>query len=483
LVLSVAWLRGRGGGLRLNLISWKPQILRVIALLAGVSLPFIVVREIPVYHLFDYTVFSTWAECWSEYGAKIYLNCRANYPFVGIVATAGALSTLKTLLGDGYPELIKSFHFYLAIFDALNFILVWLIARALKLKYALGISLLIAALPSTWAGGALWGQIDDVSQFFLLASVLCFVKSTQSNSDRLSWHSVAFCFFGIFASVMFILTKQLAVFSLPALLPLALLACLRLWTSGTKFHGAMAAGLALLSGVIFFWFLDSRLEVPSIYHGLSYLFVWISGGGPSVISANGFNIWMLLGRDMWSSPKEPFYCLRSSGYQFCLTPSYSGLMLYGIYLLALSALNVALIFKLLQREGLHDQTRIRFMLAVLIMYIAQANLGLNVFLVGTHERYLYHCFPFLILAAFYFSEYTDLVSWRSIVLFVTAAILYGAFVFMVLIDTPLIRLLRVHEITAALFLLLLIYLCILSLKLYNKSIRIPPSAPLRSARA
>ena len=389
-----------------------------MALFAAVSLPFIIVWKIPVYHLLDYRSFSFWAECWSKDSGKIYLNCGANYPFVGIVASAGALSTLKTLFEvDGYPQLIHHFQFYLAIFDALNFVLVWRIARALELKYALGIGLLIAALPSSWVGGALWDQIDDVSQFFLLASVLCFLTVTLSNSDKPRWHSVGCFLLGVFALVSFILTKQLAVFSLPAVVPLALVAGLRLWTSGTKIHGAIAAGSAVLSGVALFWFLDSRLEVPSIYHGSSYLFAWLGGSTKhaEAISGNGFNIWIFLGRDVWSSSKQPFYCLRDT--QFCLTSFHSGLMLYGVYLLALSTFYITLILKLLQRGGLRDQTRTRFILAVLILYIAQANLGFNVLLTGTHERYLYHCFPFLILAACYFAEYTDLISWRSIVFF------------------------------------------------------------------
>jgi hypothetical protein len=209
----------------------------------------------------DYKTFSFWAECWLKDSRKIYLNCGANYPFVGIIASAGALSTLKTLLGaEDYSQLVHPFQFYLAIFDALNFILVWLLAKALKLKYPLAISVLIAALPSSWAGGALWGQIDGVSQFFLLACVLCFVTVTQSNSDKLSLRSVTCFVLGLFALVAFVLTKQLAAFSLPAVLPLAVLACLRLWTSGTKLHGAIAAGSALLLGIafLFFWIAVSK---------------------------------------------------------------------------------------------------------------------------------------------------------------------------------------------------------------------------------
>jgi hypothetical protein len=84
-------------------------------------------------------------------------------------------------------------------------------------------------------------------------------------------------------------------------------------------------------------------------------------------------------------------------------------------------------------------------------------------------------------------ENTDLLSWRSIAFFSAVATEYGAFVFAVLIDSHQIELLRAREITAALHLLLLINLFILSLKLYNNSIRAistgdPPQLPCGRVR-
>jgi hypothetical protein len=462
-------------------LFWIPQILWVIAFLGGLLLPFIIVWKSNTHLSGDYKIFSFWAECWFKDSGKIYLNCGANYPFVGIIASAGALSTLKTLLGaEDYSQLVHRFQFYLAIFDAFNFILVWLLARALKLKYPLAISLLIALLPSSWAGGALWGQIDNVSQFFLLACVLCLVLVTQSNSDRLILRSTFFCALGLFALVAFVLTKQLAVFSLPAVLPLVFLACLRLWTSGTKLHGGIAASSALLLGIAFFGFLDSRLEVPSTFrqsafrllnHGSGYLFVWLGGGSShgNVISVNGFNIWMFLERDMWSSSEEPFYCLRLRDYEFCLTPLYSGVVLYSSYILALSASYITLFLRPMLDRGFRDEIQIRFILATLMLYLAQVNLGFNVFLTGTHERYLYHCFPFLILSAFYFQEHTNLLSWPSTVFFVAVATLYGGFILLVPRFSAHLSLLRLYEFNAAIHLVLLIYLFILSFRLPNSS--------------
>src|SRR5262245_58881743 len=85
-----------------------PQIPWAMAFLGGVLLPFIIILKSGAYHGGDYKTFSAWAECWSTDSSKIYLNhCGANYPFVGIIASAGALSTLKTLLGvENYSQLV-----------------------------------------------------------------------------------------------------------------------------------------------------------------------------------------------------------------------------------------------------------------------------------------------------------------------------------------------------------------------------------------
>jgi hypothetical protein len=143
------------------------------------------------------------------------------------------------------------------------------------------------------------------------------------------------------------------------------------------------------------WGSALRLEVPSIFRHSGYLFVWLGGGSShnNEISVNGFNIWTFLDRDMWSSSKEPFYCLRLRDYEFCLTPFHSGFALYGSYIFALSTFYITLFFRPLLVRGFRDATQIRFMLATFVLYLAQVNLGLNVFLTGTHERPSIIAFP------------------------------------------------------------------------------------------
>jgi hypothetical protein len=428
-----------------------------MAFLGGVLLPFIIVWKSATYHFDDYQGFSAWAECLLNYKNSIYLRCTdVNYPFVGVMASAGVLSAFKTILGvHDYSKLLNYYRFYLAIFDSLNFVLVFCLALALRIKNALIASLLIAALPSSWVGGALWGQIDDVTQFFLLACILCLVTAIQSPTSRLALRS-AYCGLGLVTLVALVLTKQLAVFSLPAIVPLLLLAQLKIWTSGTKLHGLIATVSTFLPPMILFWYLDSYFQVPSArFYGSGYLFVWLTSDHANYISNDGFNIWVLV-RDMWSYSHTPFYCLRFHHHGLCLTPFRLGLVLYGTYVIALAVLYF---LKPLLAGKFPDERQLRFILATIILYLAEINLGFNVFLTGTHERYLYHCFPFLILAGFFFEE-ASLLSWRSLLFFIAVGTIYGAFVYWVLnplVPSPLEFVVTIH-------LILLIYLLGFSFK-------------------
>jgi hypothetical protein len=435
------------------------SILSGTTLLAGLSFPFLIISANDVYHHDDYETFSRWADCWLNNGSAIYLNCGVNYPSVGALASAGALYALKTIVGIGeYSKIVNYFRFYLAIFDALNFLLICLLGKALKLKYPLQVGLFIAVLPSSWVGSALWGQIDGVTQFFLLVCILCLVLDIQSTPDRNGLRSIV-CFTGaLLALAAFVMTKQLAIFSLPALAALVLLASFNLWTINRRYAVILPA--TFLLACVFFRFIDSRFQVPPDYYGSGYLFVWLAGGighGDN-ISGNGFNIWTFLGRDMWSSSRESFACVRLSDHRFCSTPFHSGLALYGLYVLALTTIYTALCWRL---QGSRYKRRIQLILATLIMYLGQVNLGFNVFLTGTHERYLYHCFPFLILAAFYFFEQTELMSWHVVLFLVVVATIYGGFVYWVL--SPSLP--NPHGFVATIHLILLIYLFAFSLKL------------------
>ena len=64
----------------------------------------------------------------------------------------------------------------------------------------------------------------------------------------------------------------------------------------------------------------------------------------------------------------------------------------------------------------------------LLLVIGIENLLANVVLVGTHERYLYHGYPFLLLGGICLWEMHRL-GWRPLAAIAAGVILYGVFVF------------------------------------------------------
>ncbi|MFM8313146.1 MAG: hypothetical protein ACKOA8_02565, partial [Deltaproteobacteria bacterium] len=76
--------------------------------------------------------------------------------------------------------------------------------------------------------------------------------------------------------------------------------------------------------------------------------------------------------------------------------------------------------------------RSRFQLCFVFLIIALVNLAMNVFFTGTHERYLYHCYPFLIIAFLLDQNHRSELKSRSnyfIPMIILSAICYGSFVF------------------------------------------------------
>jgi hypothetical protein len=422
-------------------------------------------------------MFSEWADCWGADRERIYDICKsANYPYIGLLLSAGTLAEIKRITGaHEVSDVAYYFQYVLAFFDACNFIFLVLIARALQIRYAVIISLVIIALPSSWVGGALWGQIDGISQFFLLSTVFCLIEAIQSSSLRRTIRSISFFFVALLTLGAAVLTKQLTIFSAIGLVPLALLAFANLW-SLSKLHKFGAIGSVFIA-VALFVVVDTRLAVHG-YLGSSYLFVWLGGGSThgAVISGNGFNIWTLLNRSMSSSSGVPFYCANLFAKEICLTPQHSGLIMYGLYMLLLGTLFWVLSWHALMPLGLRDQTQGNFVIVCFIVFLAQANLGFNVFLTGTHERYLYHCFPFLILASFFFLQQSSLLSWRSASFYLATAVVYGVFVASILHPLPAwLSLLRSHKFVALVNLALLLNLLFLSLRLaeYVRRMRSP----------
>jgi hypothetical protein len=99
------------------------------------------------------------------------------------------------------------------------------------------------------------------------------------------------------------------------------------------------------------------------------------------------------------------------------------------------------------------------LLALLSLFHGLSHLGFNVFLSGTHERYLYLGYPFLLLAAAWFYGRRSVFSWRPTAFCFLSAAAYGGFVYGINRSLPqLLFALRRHEFLASIHLFLLIVL-------------------------
>ena len=154
------------------------NIFFVFIILLGIALPFLLVTYLDTYHKGDVNIYHSWAYCWNQ---KIYLECRPripNYPVIGLTLTAGvihAISSIFSVVDRNTSHLF--FRYYLAFFDSLNFILLIWLAKLMGFRSPIFIGIILLIKPSTWVGGAVWGQMDGIFLFFCLLSIIGFFKS------------------------------------------------------------------------------------------------------------------------------------------------------------------------------------------------------------------------------------------------------------------------------------------------------------------
>ena len=367
------------------------KILSSIALWVGVCAPLAIVLLSPsTYFYYDVNLFWSRAPLWRESWRDIYLLCEAcDYTFLGTALTAGFMSLF---LEAGQTTAVMVYRMYLALFDGANVFLIFYLLKHFRapqphwLAAAAGVSI------GFWAGSAFWGQIEGVTQFLiLLALVLAVRKNAQERSLR--YYLAYLAALGLIVAAL-LLTKQLGVFSTVALVILAgadILFCSRNWKD-FGLYSAVGIGTVLLALAL----VDAVVRVPEGY--LSHLqYVFSTGGshtGAYYLSVNGINLWMFLeffGRPMVSPAEIPLF-----GSSALFSPHVIG---RGLFLLvsALCAIPLARLFaggKLVGRGANLSPDA----LGRLILYLAMVNLAFNLFLTGTHERYLYHFFPAMLVA-------------------------------------------------------------------------------------
>ncbi|MEM8638635.1 MAG: hypothetical protein AAGG51_07480 [Cyanobacteria bacterium P01_G01_bin.54] len=385
--------------LKFNGLSW-------LLIAVGICLPFLWVTIFKRYHPADVAFFRDWSVCLHQSWRTIYLDCSTripNYPTMGIFWSAGILTLLREGLGISDPAIAdRWFRYVLAVFESGNFLLlVWLFHLS-QFRQPVAIALGIMLIPSTWAGAAIWGQIDHVALFFLLGAItptLAYWRDLdhQTNSSEILWVHWLYCLIIPLSTTLYILTKQIALFSFPFLLALLLITIYKLKVRHRR--AGLVQFLVLLTVLIVgFRYLDSLMMVRSSYLGSSFISVWSEGTGHgNGITGNGTNLWLLLG-ESWQDAHAPLFAIGSN----TVKPYTLGIVSYSLLLFFLfqSA------FKTVRQEMAIAQLR-KASDAITLFYFCcffhgVSWLGFSTLLTGIHDRHPYNAYIFLLIALAYY---------------------------------------------------------------------------------
>lgn len=390
--------------------------LQWLVMIVGMLIPTIIIALFPkFFHTSDLDEFWRWAQSWSLGWKNIYINCdRCNYPFLGTFISGGVMSLMGV---EKFKNIVMPFRYYLAVIDALNILAVYCILKKLKIRNAPLWAGVIGLLPSSWIGSSVWGQIDGVGQFFLLAMILLFIWFNLSGKINPVRYYVFIIAAGTLMSFM-LLTKQLMMFSL---LTMGLMTLVNI-----AFYSRKPADLALSIFVVFIAFaapvllvdLSVNLKEPFFSH-LQYILATGSKHGDT-ISSFGFNIWTFLAPDPLGSSHVPVILKLGPISLFSVVP-----FVAGIYLFLLS--NALLLFfymKYFYKQFKNDRHFFNAEnILLFLLHLALVNLSFNLFLTGTHERYLYYFYPFIIMACL------GLFDQKFIYVLLAGAAFYGLFLY------------------------------------------------------
>lgn len=362
-----------------------------LVMISGMLIPAIVIFLFPkFYHSSDVDDFWRWSQSWSLGWKDIYIHCdRCNYPFLGTFISGGAMSLMGV---EKFKDIITPFRYYLAVFDALSVLAIYFILTKLKIKNSPLWAGIIGLLPSSWIGSSVWGQIDGVGQLLLLAMILLFIWFNLDGKTGKVRYYIFIIAAGLLMSFM-LLTKQLIMFSL---LSMGFMTLVNIF-----FYSRKPADIVLSIFIVFIAFVGPVLWVelmvnvkePYFSH-LQYVLATGSKHG-DVISSFGFNIWTFLAPDPLGSSHAPINIRLGSIFLFSIVPFAMGIILF----LLSNTLLLLFYIKYFYRQRVKvtcyfNSENILFF----ILHLALVNLSFNLFLTGTHERYLYHFYPFLIVA-------------------------------------------------------------------------------------
>lgn len=413
--VNVPWEQGES--------RMKQRLNRVLSgslILMGLLLPFVWVSLFENYAVIDVGVFRDWAACLQTYGRDLYLNCplRPNYPTVGIGVTAGVFQLLQTQLGIDDPLAADQwFRYFLAGFESLNFLLLIALFRLSQFRYPIATALGLMTLPSTWAGAAVWGQIDHISLCFLLATIALLLRYWQG-LDRAGPGTISqnwlYCLTIPLTTTLYILNKQIALFSFPFLLLVLLITACKLKIRQNP-AGLRQFILLSLGFIVIFGILDrSFFTLESNYLHSSFIGVWAEGSGHgNIISGDGANLWVLLERDQQSTSHFPLFSLGNAE----VKPYTIGIIAYALVLIFL----FQSVFKAVrdrfqisqiqaspiqtgqtQTSQLQNSSDAIALIYLCCFFHGISWLAFNVILTGSHDRHPYLAYASLLLAAAYY---------------------------------------------------------------------------------
>lgn len=281
-----------------------------------------------------------------------------NYPIVGVLFVTGPACVVDALLGrrltlEEYQLVLKT---TLALGEIALVLVSERLARALGEPRPRSLALMLYLLPSTWAGGAWFGQIDVFGTVLLALAALGAVRFHRDGDAR----ALALALVGLVAAI---LTKQLTWFAAPAL---GLLILLGLRRHGTRSRWA----LALLSPSLLFA-ADPFLVLPDGYR--SHVFYCLARGAvhADLAVASGASLWSLVAPG--GTPAASIVWL--------------GLDSFAWGWLAFALAHVAIAWAAWRRPDAR----------ALVVGAGLGELAMALLLTGVHERYLAHAIPLLLL--------------------------------------------------------------------------------------
>lgn len=363
------------------------------ALAVGLPIAFWAAHH-PHGHEGDIGFFYEWYLAFRD-GAAFYRDGPGvNYPILGALAVCGPATLVDRLIGSpldlgGYRLVLKA---TLVLGEIAFAFAAAALAGALGAKRPRALALVLLALPSTWAVGAWFGQLDGWGSALLLTSAWALVRHHQGGRGR---HLA----YGLAALHAALLLKQLAWFAAPGLGLLA--------AAGLRRHGDRRAWAFALSSPVVWLLADPLLTLPDGYH--SHLWFVISGGGSDhgrLAIASGASLWALVAPGGTPADAIRFAGLDSFAWGWIAWTAAMG-------------------------AGLSRVRRAGWSNASLVALAGIGHLAMATLLTGVHERYLAHAIPLLILAD------ANAPAWRRALGGITGA-LSGAFVLATVDPTPFV---------------------------------------------